>query len=195
MLEDALSRLSNVVILKLHTVCTDRMLGIVSQNCGKLISIDISFSKHVTDSGVEIMCQESSLLPPRLKQILLDGTSVTSKSVLCLLEHFPHLVNIDSSLMEKFLLSMQTFIHQSRSESQDSNSNYGSYQLKTLKLCIRKFSKDLPSIAQLIPTMFPLLEDLVIHHVHPKEFESLVHLRNLPKLHSFMIGKSLSLNA
>ena len=136
------------------------------------------------------MCQDSSLLPPRLKQILLDGTSVTSKSVLCLLEHFPHLVNIDSSLMEKFLLSMQTFIHQSRSESQDSNSNYDSYQLKTLKLCIRKFSEDLPSIAQLIPTMFPNLDDLVIHHVHPREFESLVHLKNLPKLHSFMIGKS-----
>ena len=38
---------------------------------------------------------------------------VPSRSVLCLLENFPHLVNIDSSLMEKFLLSMQNLFHES----------------------------------------------------------------------------------
>ena len=41
----------------------------------------ISFSKHVTDHGVvEAVCGEHSLLPARLQQILLDGTSVTSRS-------------------------------------------------------------------------------------------------------------------
>ena len=40
-----------------------------------------SFSKHVTDLGVvEAVCGEQSLLPARLQQILLDGTSVTSRS-------------------------------------------------------------------------------------------------------------------
>ena len=41
----------------------------------------LSFSKHVTDLGVvEAVCGEQSLLPARLQQILLDGTSVTSRS-------------------------------------------------------------------------------------------------------------------
>ena len=192
LLEDVLSRLKNVVILKLHTVCTNSMLNIISRVCNNLISIDISFSKHVTDDGVENICDVQSCLPATLKQIMLDGTSVTSKSVLCLLENFPHLVNIDSSLMEKFLLSMQTFF-QGSSFIETFNTNEastGCYQLKTLKLCIRKFSEHNPSIAQLIPILFPHLEDLVIHHVHPREFESLVHLKNLPQLKSFMIGKS-----
>ena len=184
MLEDALSRLANVVILKLHTVCTDNMLKIISHSCSHLISIDISFSKHVTDAGVELMCEDSSLLPPQLQQILVDGTSVTNKSVLCLLEHFPNLINIDSSLMEKFLLNMQN-LFQNSDHNQD---NRGSYKLKTLKLCIRKYSEDSPSIAQLIPILFPHLEDLVIHHVHPREFESLSYLKSLKHLKSFMIG-------
>ena len=40
----------------------------------------LSFSKHVTDLGVvEAVCGDQSLLPARLQQILLDGTSVTSR--------------------------------------------------------------------------------------------------------------------
>ena len=40
----------------------------------------LSFSKHVTDLGVvEAVCGDHSLLPARLQQILLDGTSVTSR--------------------------------------------------------------------------------------------------------------------
>ena len=59
----------------------------------------------------------------------------------------------------------------------------------SLKLCIRKFSEQSPSIAELIPLLFPGLEDLVIHHVHPREFQSLQHLRSLHQLKSFMIGE------
>ena len=104
-----------MVILKLHTVATDNMLDILSRVAVSLVSLDISFSKHVTDTGVEAICAPGSCLTPKLRQILLDGTSVTSKSVLCILENFPNLVNIDSSLMEKFLLSMQTFFQESTS--------------------------------------------------------------------------------
>ena len=71
----------------------------------------------------------------------------------------------------------------------DSSESECSYKLKTLKLCIRKYCETAPSIAQLIPLLFPNLEDLVIHHVHPREFESLKYLRNLSRLQSFMIGK------
>ena len=73
----------------------------------------------------------------------------------------------------------------------DSSESESSYKLKTLKLCIRKYCETAPSIAQLIPLLFPNLEDLVIHHVHPREFESLMYLRNLSRLQSFMIGKIL----
>ena len=82
---------------------------------------------------------------------------VPSRSVLCLLENFPHLVNIDSSLMEKFLLSMQNLFHESSgNSSRDVNMEntmtchvlpseglvapVEGYKLRTLKLCIRKFS-------------------------------------------------------
>ena len=104
-----------MVILKLHTVATDNMLVILSRVATGLVSLDISFSKHVTDAGVKAICSPGSCLTLKLRQILLDGTSVTSKSVLCILENFPNLVNIDSSLMEKFLLSMQTFFQESTS--------------------------------------------------------------------------------
>ena len=97
-MEDCLSRLVGVVVLKLHTVCTDSMLATISSTCSHLASLDIrwlqtididmniyhaspSFSKHVTDLGVvEAVCGDHSLLPARLQQILLDGTSVTSRS-------------------------------------------------------------------------------------------------------------------
>ena len=45
--------------------------------------------------------------------MVIKRDPVPSRSVLCLLENFPHLVNIDSSLMEKFLLSMQNLFHES----------------------------------------------------------------------------------
>lgn len=108
-----LSRLDNVVTLKLHTVCSDSMLIIINTTCHRLASLDISFSKHVTDRGIENICAEDTPLKRSLREIHLDGTSISSKAVLCLLENFPRLVTVDSSLMEKFLLSMQEFFKES----------------------------------------------------------------------------------
>ena len=62
------------------------------------------------------------------------------------------------------------------------------YKLSSLKLCIRKYSESRPSIAQLIPLIFPQLDQLVIHHVHPREFESLAHLAGLSRLSSLTVG-------
>ena len=113
LLEDVLGRLSNILTLKLHTVCNDSMLAIISTNCPHLASLDISFSKHVTDRGIEEICAQTTPLKRNLREIHLDGTSISSKAVLCLLENFPHLVMVDSSVMEKFLLSMQEFFRES----------------------------------------------------------------------------------
>ena len=113
LLENVLARLCNVLTLKLHTVCNDSMLAIISTNCPHLASLDISFSKHVTDRGIEEICTRTTPLKRNLREIHLDGTSISSKAVLCLLENFPHLVMVDSSVMEKFLLSMQEFFRES----------------------------------------------------------------------------------
>ena len=70
-------------------------------------------------------------------------------------------------------------------EARDTRSNY---KLSSLKLCIRKYSEGKPSIAQLIPVIFPYLDQLVIHHVHPREFESLRHLADLSRLSCLTVG-------
>ena len=57
LVEDLLSRVSHLVMLKLHTVCTDQMLEIVSHSCHKLAGLDVSFARNVTDLGVEMLCR------------------------------------------------------------------------------------------------------------------------------------------
>ena len=124
----------------------------------------------------------------------MDGTSITSKGVLLLLENFNNLFNIESSLMEKFLFSMQEFYsHSSIFDAAMAKEKRNSYKLKSLSLCIRKYSDARPSITELVSALFPYLEEIQIHHVHPKEVETLMFLKNLHYLRSLMIG-GVSLN-
>ena len=67
-------------------------------------------------------------------------------------------------------------------EAVEARESRSCYKLSSLKLCIRKYSESRPSIAQLIPLIFPQLEQLVVHHVHPREFESLAGLTRLSSL-------------
>ena len=73
-------------------------------------------------------------------------------------------------------------------EAVEARESRSCYKLSSLKLCIRKYSESRPSIAQLIPLIFPQLDQLVIHHVHPREFESLAHLAGLARLSSLTVG-------
>ena len=57
LVEDLLSQVSCLVVLKLHTVCTDQMLAIISRTCPRLAVLDVSFSRNVSDSGIEILCR------------------------------------------------------------------------------------------------------------------------------------------
>lgn len=194
LVEDLLSRLSHLVVLKLHTVCTDQMLEIVSQTCLCLAGLDVSFARNVTDTGVEMLCRSSTILPRTLKRIQLDGTSITNIGVLLLLENLTNLVSIESSLMEKFLTSMQElYSHSSIFDATRARDKKNSYKLKSLSLCIRKYSDVRPSISELVSALFPYLEEIQIHHVHPKEVETLMFLKNLHYLQSLMIG-GVSLN-
>ena len=129
-----------------------------------------------------------------MKQIQLDGTSITSTGVLLLLESLTNLVSIESSLMEKFLTSMQElYSHSTLFDATVARNKKNSYRLKSLSLCIRKYSDMRPSITELVAALFPYLEKIQVHHVHPKEVETLLFLKNLHYLKSLMIG-GVSLN-
>jgi len=194
LVEDLLSRMPHLVVLKLHTVCTDQMLDMLSRTCVCLAGLDVSFSKNVSDSGVEIFCRSSKTLQKTMKQIQLDGTSITSTGVLLLLESLTNLVSIESSLMEKFLTSMQElYSHSTLFDATVARNKKNSYRLKSLSLCIRKYSDMRPSITELVAALFPYLEKIQVHHVHPKEVETLLFLKNLHYLKSLMIG-GVSLN-
>ena len=52
-----LSKIPYIVVLRLHTVCTDQMLQIVSQTCSCLSVLDLSFALNVTDAGVDTLCR------------------------------------------------------------------------------------------------------------------------------------------
>ena len=52
-----LSKIPYIVVLRLHTVCTDHMLKIMSQVCLCLSVIDLSFAVNVTDTGVDALCR------------------------------------------------------------------------------------------------------------------------------------------
>ena len=47
LVEDCLSRLVGVVVLKLHTVCTDSMLATISSTCSHLASLDIRWLQTI----------------------------------------------------------------------------------------------------------------------------------------------------
>merc|ERR1712106_28169 len=159
LVEDLLFRGSHLVVLKLHTVCTDQMLRIVSQTCLCLAGLDVSFARNVTDLGIEMLCSMETSLKKTIQQIQLEGTSTTSKGILLLLENSGNLVSIESSMMEEFLYDMQTFFSQSSTLDAPIAKGRGiGYKLKHLSLCIRKHSDDKPSIPQLVSVIFPNLE-------------------------------------
>ena len=102
-----------------------------------------------------------------------------------LLESCNNLVNIESAaIMEDFLHEMQQIF----SESSPYSDTTHIYKLKHLNLCIRKHLVDRPSLAYIVSVIFPNLEEIQVHYIHPKEAESLSFLKNLTSLKSLMVG-------
>jgi len=183
LVHQVLSLGSHLGVLRVHTVCTDQMLAIVSQTCLCLAWLDVSFAKNVTDLGIGILCRKGTRFTDTIQQIQLEGTSVTRKSILILLESCKSLINIESSMLEEFLLEQQERFSQQINQ----DSQHG-YKLKQLSLCIRNHCDVRPSVGHLVPIIFPNLEEIQIHFVHPKEVDSLGFLNNLHHLHSLMIA-------
>ena len=99
------------------------------------------------------------------------------------MSHFRLLTFVMSILKTMAIMISLTIV-----EAVEARESRSCYSLSSLKLCIRKYSESRPSIAQLIPLIFPQLDQLVLHHVHPREFESLAHLAGLSRLSSLTVG-------
>ena len=57
LVQEVLSRLPHLVMLKLRTICTDSMLLIIGETCLCLAQLDLSFARNVTDQGIEHLCR------------------------------------------------------------------------------------------------------------------------------------------
>lgn len=92
-MEDRLSQslkcMKNLTFLCLNYDCTDKILLALLRHCPHLISLDITNSKYVNNSSVEIIEQMK-----KLKVIQLYRTSVSMEGYINLLLHLPMLLDI-----------------------------------------------------------------------------------------------------
>ena len=101
--------------------------------------------------------------------------------------HIGRLEELESSLMEEFLYSMHQFLSSSNSSSLEKASS--SYRLRSLSLCLRRpCSSSSPSLPSLLPLLFPRLEELSFHSLHPSLLPLLPDLSTLPLLTSLLVG-------
>ena len=89
--------------------------------------------------------------------------------------------------MEEFLYSMHHFLSSSTLEKACTASS--SYRLRSLSLCLRRpCSSSSPSLPSLLPLLFPRLEELSFHSLHPSLLPLLPDLSTLPLLTSLLVG-------
>merc|ERR1719220_3000342 len=71
----------------------------------------------------------------------------------------------------------------------DSSSSSSDYRLRSLSLCLRRpCPSSSPSLPSLLPLLFPRLEELAFHSLHPSLLPHLTDLAHLPHLTSLLIG-------
>jgi ribonucleases P/MRP protein subunit RPP40 len=85
----SLECMNNLTHLCLNYDCTDKILGTLVENCKRLVSLDITNSKYVTNSSVELLTQLKEL---RILQLHRCG--VTMEGYINLLLHLPELLDI-----------------------------------------------------------------------------------------------------
>lgn len=89
MLVDGLCNMNNLMHLCLNYDCTDKVLKMLVKNCPRLISLDISNSKNIGNSSVDILVDLKNL-----RSIQLYRTSVSMEGFINILLHLPELRNI-----------------------------------------------------------------------------------------------------
>lgn len=88
-LVDGLKSMENLVHLCLNYDCTDRVLRVLTRNCQKLVSLDISNSKNINNQSVDILIELKNL-----RAIQLYRTSVSLEGFINILLHLPDLRDI-----------------------------------------------------------------------------------------------------
>ena len=92
--------------------------------------------------------------------------------------------------MEEFLYSMHQFLSSSTSSMEKAcSASSSSYRLRSLSLCLRRpCPSSSPSLPSLLPLLFPRLEELSFHSLHPSLLPLLPDLSTLPMLTSLLVG-------
>lgn len=88
-LVNSIQPLRNLTQLCLNYDCTDKILKTLVKNCPKLLYLDITSSKFVTNSSVDIIVEMKNL-----RVIQLYRTGVTMEGYINLLLHLPELLDI-----------------------------------------------------------------------------------------------------
>lgn len=88
-LVNSLHEMKNLTQLSLNYDCTDKILKVLVKNCPKLLSLDITNSKYVTNSSVDIIVELKNL-----RIIQLYRTGITMEGYINLLLHLPELLDI-----------------------------------------------------------------------------------------------------
>lgn len=88
-LSQSLKHMRNLTHLCLNYDCTDKILLALAHHCTKLVSLDITNSKYVSNSSVEIIEQMKGL-----KIVQLYRTGVSMEGYINLLLHLPVLVDV-----------------------------------------------------------------------------------------------------
>uniref|UniRef100_A0A0K2V091 Uncharacterized protein n=1 Tax=Lepeophtheirus salmonis TaxID=72036 RepID=A0A0K2V091_LEPSM len=91
-----IKRLVNIQSLVLQQVCTDSMMFIISENCHKLVYLDISYSVRVTGIGLLGLCGLSKSSGCRyLRDLILkhgnNCDTIVPKVIACLLRYLENL--------------------------------------------------------------------------------------------------------
>jgi len=188
LVEDLVGRSSYLTSLSLHTVADNNIINIISGNCPRLQYLDVSFAKNVSDDGIALLAT-SLPLQESLNVLKLENTSVTQAGIYLVLENLGNLINLESGELEDYLYSMQSFFCKSNLLDAALASPYPKhFKLRKLCLSLNRFQENKLSIFYVISLLFPELEEIKIHSLHPAEQENLHCLAHLHKLRSLLTG-------
>ena len=91
-------------VLSLHSIADSSALTAVAENAKNLRVLDLSYSSSIVDCDIDtILCAAENVACQSIEQIFLEGTGVTEKAVLCLLNTQRNLEYVESAFLLKAL--------------------------------------------------------------------------------------------
>lgn len=87
--ENTLKRLPNLTKISFLWKCQDEHLKIIANHCPQLLELNVK-SSHVTDKGIEYLCQSL-----QLETLFVNFSEVTEKGIKYLIQNLPSLQKVD----------------------------------------------------------------------------------------------------